>query len=47
MQILAAEEGPYAGGDRKAVRLWNGDETDRGLRFYGEPTVVRVLLGKF
>jgi len=48
MQILSAEEGVYQGGVWKAVRLWNGDETDRGLQFHADdPVVVRVRLGKF
>ena len=48
MQILSAEEGSYQNGIWKAVRLWNGDETDRGLQFHAEdPVVVRVLVGKF
>lgn len=48
MQILAAEEGYYQGGVWKPVRLWNGDETDRGLQFHADdPVVVRVRLGKF
>ena len=29
------------------LRLWNGDETDRGLLFYQKPEVVRVKLGRF
>ena len=48
MQILSAEEGSYQDGVWKPVRLWNGDETDRGLQFHGDdPAVVRVKLGKF
>ena len=48
MQILSAEEGAYQNGVWKAVRLWNGDETDRGLEFHAnDPVVVRVRLGKF
>jgi len=48
MQILAAEEGSYLNGVWKPVRLWNGDETDRGLEFRAEdPVVVRVKLGRF
>jgi len=48
MQILAAQEGAFENGAWKAVRLWNGDETDRGLQFHeDDPTVVRVRLGKF
>ncbi|MGE5109661.1 MAG: DUF5597 domain-containing protein [Acidobacteriaceae bacterium] len=48
MQILSAQEGTYENGVWKPVRLWNGDETDRGLQFpQGENAVVRVRLGKF
>lgn len=48
MQILSAEEGSYDGGVWKPKRLWNGDETDRGLQFHADdPVVVRVRLGKF
>jgi hypothetical protein len=48
MQILSAEEGSYQNGVWKSVRLWNGDETDRGLQFHAnEPVVIRIRLGKF
>jgi len=47
MQILSAEEGVYESGAWKPLRLWNGDETDRGLQFHGSPAVVKVLLGRF
>jgi Domain of unknown function (DUF5597)/Glycosyl hydrolases family 35 len=48
MQILSAEEGSYDHGVWKPKRLWNGDETDRGLQFHADdPAVVRVRLGKF
>jgi hypothetical protein len=48
MQILAAEEGSYQDGVWKRVRLWNGDETDRGLQFHADDAaVVRVKLGRF
>ncbi len=48
MQILSAEEGAYDNGAWKSVRLWNGDETDRGLNFHADqPEVVRVRLGRF
>jgi hypothetical protein len=46
-EILSAEEGSYENGVWKPVRLWNGDETDRGLSFHQKPEVVRVKLGKF
>lgn len=48
MQILSAQEGVFQNGAWKAVRLWNGDETDRGLQFHeAEPTAVYVRLGRF
>jgi Domain of unknown function (DUF5597)/Glycosyl hydrolases family 35 len=48
MQILAAEEGSYQNGVWKSARLWNGDETDRGLQFHADdPAVVRVRVGSF
>jgi len=48
MQILAAEEGSYNSGVWQPVRLWNGDETDRGLQFHADdPAVVRIKLGNF
>ncbi len=47
MQILSAEQGVYDHGQWKSLRLLNGDETDRGLRFREVPVVVRVKLGTF
>ncbi|MFC5863751.1 DUF5597 domain-containing protein [Acidicapsa dinghuensis] len=48
MQILSAEQGYYENGTWHKLRLWNGDETDRGLQFHAkEPSVVRVHLGQF
>jgi Domain of unknown function (DUF5597)/Glycosyl hydrolases family 35 len=46
-QILTAEEGSYENGVWKTVRLWNGDEVDRGLCFHQKPQVVRVRMGRF
>ena len=46
-EILTAEQGIYENGVWKPVRLWNGDETDRGLTFHHQPEVVRVRLGRF
>lgn len=47
-QILTAEQGVYENGVWKPMRLWNGDETDRGLCFYNnKPTVVRVKMQRF
>ncbi|MEZ2346744.1 DUF5597 domain-containing protein [Terriglobus sp. RCC_193] len=48
MQILSAEEGRYENGTWKPTRLWNGDQTDRGLNFHrGADTVVKIRLGTF
>ena len=48
MQILTAEEGSYQNGTWKTERLWNGDETDRGLQFHpDDPATVRVRLSRF
>jgi hypothetical protein len=46
-EIVAAEQGAYENGAWKPIKLWNGDETDRGLCFYQEPEVVRVQMGQF
>jgi hypothetical protein len=46
-QIVTAEQGTYENGVWKPIRLWNGDETDRGLWFYQKPEVVRVKMGRF
>ena len=46
-QILTAEQGTYENGQWKPARLWNGDETDRGLCFYDKPMVVRVKMQRF
>ena len=46
-QILTAEQGAYENGVWKPVRLWNGDETDRGLSFHNTPEVVRVRMQRF
>ncbi len=46
-QVVSAEQGTYENGVWKPLRLWNGDETDRGLCFYGKPEVVRVRMGRF
>jgi len=45
--ILTAEQGTYENGVWKPLRLWNGDETDRGLSFSQKPEVVRVKMVRF
>ena len=48
MQILSAEEGTYENGTWHPLRLWNGDQTDRGLNFHQHTTTaVRLRLGTF
>lgn len=46
IEILRAEEGTYDNGAWKTARIWNGDQTDRGLNFrdgdHGQ--VVRIRL---
>ncbi|HEV2133560.1 MAG TPA: DUF5597 domain-containing protein [Terracidiphilus sp.] len=46
-EFLSVEQGAYEDGVWKPVRLWNGDETDRGLRFFQRPEVVLVKMGRF
>lgn len=46
-QIITAQQGSYEGGVWKPLRLWNGDETDRGLCFHEKPEVVQVTMGRF
>ena len=46
-EIVSAEQGTYENGVWKPLRLWNGDETDRGLSFHQKPEAVRVHLGRF
>lgn len=45
--IVTAEQGTYDNGVWKPLRLWNGDETDRGLCFHRQPEVVRVRMERF
>jgi len=46
-EIVTAEQGVFENGVWKSVRLWNGDETDRGLCFYQKPEYVKVHMGRF
>ena len=46
-EIITAEQGSYENGEWKVQKLWNGDETDRGLTFHDKPEVVRVRLERF
>jgi len=47
MQILRVEEGRYENGVWKFLRLWNGDQTDFGLNFTHQSTVVRIKMGTY
>jgi hypothetical protein len=45
IEILRAEEGQYVKGAWQTSRIWNGDQTDRGLNFHsGNTSVVRIRL---
>jgi hypothetical protein len=46
-ELVTAEQGTYENGVWKPLRLWNGDETDRGLCFYQKPEVLHVRVEKF
>jgi len=46
-QFLRAEEGTYENGEFKFIRIWNGDETDYGLNFHSEPTILHVSLATY
>ena len=47
MQVLRAEEGYYENGTWHMTRLWNGDQTDRGLNFRHPGAVIRIRVGTF
>lgn len=47
MQILRAEQGSYADGKWQPLRIWNGDQTDRGLNFRHEHQIVQIQLGTY
>jgi hypothetical protein len=46
-QFVRVEEGTYENGTFKFQRMWNGDETDWGLRFGGDLVVLRVTLATY
>ena len=48
MLLDRVEEGHYdAGGKWVFERVWNGDETDYGLNFTGEPVLLKVRLATY
>ena len=46
-QFLRVEEGAYEKGVFRFLRIWNGDETDWGLNFVGDPVVLRVSIATY
>jgi hypothetical protein len=46
-QIVRAEEGRYENGQWHALRILNGDQTDRGINMRHQDTVVRVRMGTY
>ena len=48
VEILTAEQGTYVDGTWQKTRIWNGDQTDRGLDFpAANKDVIRILLHAF
>ena len=45
--ILSVEEGTFVDGAWLMRRRWNGDQTDYGLNFTGQPVLLRVRLGTY
>jgi beta-galactosidase GanA len=43
-QYLSVEEGTYQNGQFQTTRMLNGDQTDGGMFFSANPTVIRVTL---
>jgi hypothetical protein len=43
-EFLRVEEGAFEDGVFRAVRIWNGDQTDYGLNFGSAPVALRVRL---
>lgn len=41
------EEGHYKDGKWVFERVWNGDQTDYGLNFSGQPVVLRVKMATY
>jgi hypothetical protein len=46
-QMLKVEEGRYDGTTWTPLRLWNGDETDYGLNFGGNSSLLHVTMGSY
>jgi hypothetical protein len=46
-EYVRVEEGAYDNGVFRAIRIWNGDQTDWGLNFASAPELLRVTLGTF
>jgi hypothetical protein len=46
-QFIRVEEGKYENGEFKFVRILNGDQTDWGLNFGSEPSVLRVTVATY
>ncbi len=46
-QLLRVEQGRFVNGQWHMQRLWNGDETDYGLNFGKQPTMLKVTVGSY
>jgi beta-galactosidase GanA len=47
MIIARVEEGHFEGGRWVFERVWNGDQTDWGLNFSGNPHLLKVRLATY
>ncbi|WP_026046484.1 DUF5597 domain-containing protein [Sphingomonas sp. PAMC 26621] len=45
--VLRVEEGRLVKGAFVVDRVWNGDQTDHGLNFIDQPTLLRVTVGHY
>jgi hypothetical protein len=46
-QFVAVQEGSYDGDEWKAIRVWNGDQTDYGMNFTSANQVLKVTLATY
>src|SRR5690606_41868040 len=47
MLLARVEEGRFEEGEWQFERVWNGDQTDWGLNFSGQPHLLKVRLATY
>jgi beta-galactosidase GanA len=47
MLLDRVEEGHFENGKWVFERVWNGDQTDYGLNFTGQPVILKVRLATY